>query len=243
MFRDSLIVDTLCLIPAKGCSTRLPRKNMLPLGGEPLISRTIKKALKSGVFKTVCVSTEDQEIAEVAEKQGADVPFMRPEILSHDPATIVDVVLHALEYYQCQGEHFERVCVLLPTAPFVTISDINNAMDVFNERDGNALLSVTTTEFPPYNAWLINGTENESKLIPCFPESPYRATKSTECPEAYRSNGAILIVNSQAIQNYNGYQSGGIIPYIMPSIRSLDIDTELEYQFAVFLYEAGSHEK
>lgn len=192
------MIDTLCLIPAKGCSTRLPRKNMLPLGGEPLISRTIKKALESELFKQVCVSTEDLEIAEVAKRQGADVPFIRPEILSHDPATIVDVVLHALEYYQQQGDHFDQVCVLLPTTPFTTISDINNAMEVFSGQDENALLSVTTTEFPPYNAWLIDGDEN--KLISCFPDSSYRTTKSTECPKTYRSNGAILIADAQAIQ-------------------------------------------
>jgi CMP-N-acetylneuraminic acid synthetase len=235
------VIDTLCLIPAKGCSTRLPRKNMLPLGGEPLISRTIKKALESGLFKQVCVSTEDQEIAEVAKRQGADVPFIRPEILSHDPATIVDVVLHALEYYQQQGDHFDQVCVLLPTAPFTTISDINNAMGAFSGQDENALLSVTTTEFPPYNAWLID--EEDNKLVPCFPDSSYRTTKSTECPKTYRSNGAILIADVQAIQKNKGYQLGGIIPFVMPPIRSLDIDTELEYQFAVFLYESRLYEK
>ncbi|PHS70966.1 MAG: hypothetical protein COB23_01540 [Methylophaga sp.] len=237
------MVDTLCLIPAKGCSTRLHRKNMLPLGGEPLISRSIKKALEARIFKHVCVSTEDLAIAELAKYQGAEVPFIRPEKLSHDPATIVDVVLHALNYYKEQGDFFEQVCVLLPTAPFVTVADIKNAMDVFNDRGDNALLSVTNTEFPPYNAWLINKTESEDVLSPCFPDSSYRYTKSTECPSTYRSNGAILIVNSHAIQKNKGYQSESIIPYIMPAARSLDIDTELEYQFAVFLYEAGLHEQ
>lgn len=235
------MTDILCLIPAKGCSTRLPRKNMLPLGGEPLISRTIKKALESKLFKQVCVSTEDHEIAEVAEKKGAAVPFIRPEALSHDPATIVDVVLHAIEYYQGKGEYFDQVCVLLPTAPFVTVSDINDALEMFKEEGGRALLSVTATEFPPYNAWLLDSEEN--KLTPCFPDSLYRTTKSTECPKTYRSNGAVLIVDAKAIQKNKGYQSEEIIPFVMPPIRSLDIDTELEYQFAVFLYESRLHEK
>jgi CMP-N-acetylneuraminic acid synthetase len=214
---------------------------MLPLGGEPLIARTIKKALESGIFMQVCVSTEDQEIAEISEKQGADVPFMRPEALSHDPATIVDVVLHALEHYQCQGDNFDQVCVLLPTAPFVAVSDIHEAIKMFNGRDEEALLSVTTTESPPYNAWLIDSEENN--LTPCFPDSVYRVTKSTECPKTYKSNGAILIADVKAIQKNKGYQSGKIIPFVMPPVRSLDIDTELEYQFSVFLYEANLHDK
>lgn len=240
---EDLMVNTLCLIPAKGCSTRLPRKNMLPLGGKPLIAHSIQKALSAGIFKNVCVSTEDKEIAEQAKKYGAEVPFVRPEVLAHDPATIVDVVLHALDYYKSQEILFEQVCVLLPTAPFVTIADIKNAMNIFHANGNNsALLSVTNTEFPPYNAWLINEVEEGRMLSPCFPDSAYRHTKSTECPKTYRSNGAILIVDSQTLLKGKGYQSEGIMPYVMPSERSLDIDTELEYQFAVFLYGAEIHE-
>ena len=159
--------NTLCLIPAKGCSTRLPKKNLLPLGGVPLIGRTIQKAIASNCFKTICVSTEDEEIASVAKTYGAEVPFIRPDELSRDPSTIVDVMMHAIEYYKTKGEDYEKLCVLLPTAPFVTVDDIESAMVVFNNSHENVLLSVTNTEFPPYNAWLVKEKKGHNVLAPC----------------------------------------------------------------------------
>jgi len=231
--------STLCLIPAKGCSIRLPRKNLLSLGDKPLISQTIKKALSSNWFKTVCVSTEDQEIAAVARADGAAVPFVRPERLSRDPSTIVDVMLHAIEYYKSIGEAFEQLCVLLPTTPFVTIDHIKSALTLFESSSENALLSVTKTEFPPYNAWVLNSDSGHSILAPCFPESPFKNTKSTECPETYRSNGAVLIVSVDEFFENGGYGGMDIIPYIMEPIHSIDIDTEDEFLYAEFLFESG----
>jgi len=229
--------DTLCLIPAKGCSTRLPRKNLLPMGGKPLLAHTITKAFEVDMFDTICVSTEDKEIANIAQKCGADVPFIRPESLARDPATIVDVMLHALDFYQNQGKTFKKSCVLLPTAPFVTRDDIQSAIRMFDEWNEEALMSVTKTEYPPFNAWIVKKKENHEVLTACFPKSPYKYMKSTECPETYRSNGAILIVNVETFQANKGYHDNDIVPFIMPNERSLDIDTELEYKFATFLYE------
>lgn len=235
--------NTLCLIPAKGCSTRLPKKNLLPLGGVPLIGRTIQKAIASNCFKTICVSTEDEEIASVAKTYGAEVPFIRPDELSRDPSTIVDVMMHAIEYYKTKGEDYEKLCVLLPTAPFVTVDDIESAMVVFNNSHENVLLSVTNTEFPPYNAWLVKEKKGHNVLAPCFPDSPYKYIKSTECPETFRSNGAVLIVTVDKFYENNSYSGMDIVPYIMPPLRSLDIDTKDEYLYAEFLYESGRYEK
>ena len=231
--------NTLCLIPAKGCSTRLPGKNLLPLGGKPLIARTIQKALNSNCFKTVCVSTEDEEVADVARNHGAEVPFLRPENLSHDPATIVDVMLHAIEYYKSNGEVYEKLCVLLPTTPFVTIDDILTAMDLLENCDESVLLSVTNTEFPPYNSWLVEEESGHSILAPCFPDSPYAYTKSTECPQTYRSNGAVIIVSVDEFYKNMGYKGMNKVPYVMPMNRSLDIDTKEDYLYAEFLHKSG----
>lgn len=234
------MTDTLCLIPAKGCSTRLPKKNLLPLGGEPLIARIIHKAKETGVFEHVCVSTESEEVATVAKTSGAEVPFIRPETLSRDPSTIIDVVLHAIEYYESDKNiQFKQVCVLLPTTPFVTVDDIKAALNLFMASDEKALLSVSRTEFPPFNAWVINGKKEQEVLAPCFPESPFRHTKSTECPATYRSNGAVLIVDVDNLKHHKGYQYSAIIPYEMLAIKSVDIDTEADYQYAKFLYESG----
>ncbi|WEJ63790.1 acylneuraminate cytidylyltransferase family protein [Thiomicrorhabdus lithotrophica] len=231
------MTKSICLIPAKGASTRLPNKNKLPLDGKPLVTIAIEKALKSAIFDEVCVSTEDLELSEMAKNAGASVPFIRPESLSHDPATIVDVMLHAIAYYEQNNCYFDDITVLLPTSPFVDIEDIIKAHEVFNNAGRNALLSVTEAEFPPYNAWLTRGEGKEKKLAPCFPDSPFKNTKSTECPVSYRSNGAILIVNVAGLKSGKGYKHMDIVPYIMPAERSLDIDVQLEYEFAKFLTE------
>ncbi len=228
--------NSICIIPAKGCSTRLPRKNLLPLGGHPMLAHSIRKAIASQKFDVVCVSTEDSEIAAVAREYGAEVPFLRPEHLSRDPSTIVDVILHALDEYEKTGVSFQRAVVLLPTSPFVTISHINEAHALYEKTGAESLLSVTKTEFPPFNAWLVS----DSRLKPCFPDSPFKSTKSTECPNTYRSNGAILIVDVPKFRRARSYRELDLVAFVMPQEVSLDIDTRLEYDFARFLVETGS---
>ena len=227
---------TLCLIPAKGSSTRLPRKNLLPLAGFPLVAHSIRKALASKLFDTICVSTEDNEIAQVSKQYGAEVPFIRPDRLSHDPSTVVDVILHALSEYREQGVEFQKVCVLLPTAPFVTIDHIKGAFEHYKNTSAESLMSVSLTQTPPFNAWIIV----DEKLAPCFPDSPYKNTKSTECPKTYLSNGAILIIDVPKFEKTKNYRALKLVPYVMPQEVSLDIDHKIEYDFARFLVESGA---
>jgi CMP-N-acetylneuraminic acid synthetase len=209
---------------------------MLPLGGHPLIAHSVRKAITSDLFDVVCVSTEDQEIATIASSYGADVPFIRPDYLARDPATIEDVMLHALDYYNSEGIIFHELSVILPTTPFVTVQDLLKAQEFFRASGADALLSVTPTDFPPFNAWLIHHEEDYQRLTPCFPESPYKFVKSTECPTTYRSNGAIIIVNVPAFLASKDYRKLTIVPFVMPQERSLDIDTEFEYNLAQSLW-------
>jgi CMP-N,N'-diacetyllegionaminic acid synthase len=231
---------SICLIPAKGCSTRLPRKNLLPLNGVPLVALAIEKARNSELFDIVCVSTEDDEIANVARGSGAEVPFVRPIHLSRDPSTLIDVMLHALDHYSDVGVNFDKICVILPTSPFVTIDDVTQANKIFDEIHCDALMSVCATEFPPYNAWQLDET---CMLLPCFPDSPFKFTKATECPRTYRSNGAILIVNVAFLRKERTYRSNALQSYVMPIERSLDIDTSLDYEFAKFLANRHNQKK
>ncbi len=209
----------------------------MPLGGHPLVAHSIRKAIVADAFETVCVSTEDAELAEVARKYGAEVPFLRPENLSRDPATIVDVVLHSLDHYATQGKVFERLCILLPTTPFVLLEDIRQALRAFGASDAEALLSVTPTEFPPFNAWLIKEDGDQGRLEPCFAESPYKHVKSTECPVAYRSNGAIIVANVAALREHRTYYRSPPLPFVMPNERSIDIDTQHEFLMAKLLWD------
>lgn len=228
---------SLCLIPAKGTSTRLPRKNILPLNGRPLIEFTIEKAIKSNLFEKICVSTEDSEIAKISKECGAEVPFTRPRDLSKDPSRIVDVMMNALNYYKKKNIEFQQISVLLSTTPFVTLEEITKAHSIFDKSSADALMSVTPTDYPPYNSWLIRELNGNEYLTPCFPNSKYRYTKSTECPKTYRSNGAILIVKTKELIKNLGYQKLKIIPFVMPIEHSLDIDTSYDYMIAKFLFK------
>lgn len=235
----AVLSRSLCLIPAKGCSIRLPRKNLLPLNGEPLLSRAIEKAKSCEIFDEICVSTEDEEIAELARKCGASVPFIRPERLSRDPSTITDVMLHALEFYESKSDVFDTIFVMLPTSPFVDVTDIDTAMCQFKKLSKGVVMSVSTTEFPPFNAYLIS-SEGGRFLTPCFPDSPYKYVKSTECPKTYRSNGALLIIDVKQLLEKRSYREMSMSPYVMPLERSLDIDTKFDYEFAVYRASALS---
>lgn len=204
-----------------------------------MLVNTIEKVLAISNFDEVCVSTEDEEIARIARQNKASVPFLRPAELSRDPSTIIDVMLHALDFYRCKGESFSKICVVLATTPFVEINDIVKANNIFDENFESALMSVSATEFPPFNAWVEAEVNGQKFLEPCFPDSPYKYTKSTECPITYRSNGAILIVRSDALLKNKTYRNSRILSYVMPIENSLDIDTRLDYEYAQFLVNTG----
>lgn len=227
----------LCVIPAKGGSTRLPRKNLAMLGPHPLLAYPISLALGSGLFDAVCVSTEDDEVAREAVRYGAQVPFMRPAHFARDPATIVDVLLHALTQYERRGTSFEQVAALLPTAPFTALEDVHEAMAIFRAREPGAVLSVTATDFPPFNALVL--ADDGLTLISAFPDSRYRATKSTECPATYRSNGAVVIARRDWLERNRTFYASDVLAWVMPPLRSIDIDTEIELEFARFLVASG----
>jgi len=214
-------------------SSRLPGKNLALLGNHPLLAYPVSLALFSGVFAAVCVSTEDDAVAEVARRYGAEVPFSRPDNLSRDPATVVDVLLHALREYDKVGMRFEHVAVLLATAPFTCIEDIRGAMARYRADGPGALLSVTATEVPPFNALML--AEDGRTLFSAFPDSDFRATKSTECPPTYRSNGAIAIADRRWLEANRSFYGEGVVAWEMPARRSVDIDTEMDLEFARFL--------
>ena len=225
----------LAIIPAKGGSTRLRRKNIAGIAGKPLIAYPIENAKKSGLCDKIVVSTEDIKIAEVARKYGAEVPFMRPLELARDPATVSDVCLHALEKIKKKGAVYRTLIILLPTAPLCNKEDIAEALDIFDKNNGRFLLSVTEFDSPPYNALRLD--EDGKTLISCFPESKFQYTKSTECPMAFKSNGAIAIVNISAFKRNRSIWGSPMLAYQMPPERSIDIDNEFELKIARFLIE------
>lgn len=235
-------VRRICMIPAKGASTRLPRKNILPLGGHPLLAHAIMKARRIEGIERVAVSTEDAEIAEIAQRYGGDVPFMRPAELSVDPATIADVLVHMLDWYRDErGETYDQYVLLLPTSPLVLVADVRAAIEDFERHGGvGCLLSVSPTEHPPFTTQLLT---DEGYLRPAVPESPYRHKKSTECPPAYHSNGCVCVGDADWLREHHSFYGPETRGFVMERLRAVDIDTAEDYALAKALFEIDWIEK
>ncbi|MBB5016869.1 CMP-N-acetylneuraminic acid synthetase [Chitinivorax tropicus] len=224
---------TLTLIPAKGCSTRLPRKNILPLGGKPLLAWAAEAARRAGVCGRIIISTEDEAVAAVAREYGIDVPFLRPAELGCDPAGVVQVALHALQTLRTQGEEYKRMIILLPTSPFRTASDIAEAVALFDTKQAKFLLSVSAFDHTPFAAMKLE----DGVVSPWFPE--YFGRKSQEMPSAFRPNGAIHVLDVAAFEAAGSYFGQPLYAYEMPWPRSLDIDTVADLQMAEAVLAAG----
>lgn len=210
----------LGLIPAKGGSTRLARKNVAPLGGRPLIAWAAEAARESGVFDRLVLSSEDEAVIEAGRGIGLDAPFVRPAALARDPAGVVDVALHALDALEAGGERYETLAILLPTCPFRTAADIREAFALFRSRDEKSLMSVSEFDHTPFAALAVG---EDAVISPHFPE--YFGRKSQEMPRAYRPNGAIHILDVARFREARSYVAPPVLAYVMPRARSVDIDT------------------
>ena len=226
---------TLVLIPAKAGSVRLPGKNVRKFLGVSLLGRAIKRAQNLPFIDRICVSTEDEEVADEARKFNVDIPFMRPEVLSKDPAGVVEVALHALEWFELHGEAFDTLIILLPTSPFCKTADIEGAINVYVKTRAKFLMSVSREIHSPFSSLILD----DGWLSPLHPDwlnkTGARATGLT--PISVRSNGAVTIVDVQEFIRTKNYYSYPLAAYEMPLERSIDIDTEIEFQFAEFLAE------
>lgn len=221
----------LCLIPARGGSKRLLRKNILLLCGKPLICYTIEAAKKSNIFQDIYVSTEDKEIAEISNKCGAKI-IPRPKELSEDLSSVVEVCLHAINYLKSKGKEYENLCVLLPTAPLRTYKDIINAYNIFsNQRESAFLMAVTDYLYDPFQAL----KEVGGYLEPVFPE--YIKKKRQELPKVYVDNGAIYFVKIKEFLKLKTFYGPKLLKYYMPFERSIDIDTDTELKLAQYFME------
>lgn len=219
------------LIPARGGSKGLPRKNLRPLHGKPLIAWTIDAALSSRSIDRVVVSTEDEEISEVSKTYGADVPFMRPSELATDEASSIGVVFHAIETLKASDSHYDYVILLQPTSPLRTVEDIDRAIEFSFSINAGAVVSVCETGHHPYWANTLPADRNMKDFL-----RPEIANKNRqELPVFYRLNGAIYIASSAYLKLNSGFMNSDTYAYIMPLERSVDIDTELDLKFAEYL--------
>lgn len=222
----------LCIIPARGGSKRIPRKNIADLCGKPLIAYTIEAAKGSKLFEDVVVSTEDREISEISEKYGATV-LERSQELASDKARVIGVCLDVVEQYEKKGKEFDYVCVLLTTSPLREPKDVIGAFKKLKESDANSVMAITTYETPPF--WAL---KEEGGFLKLFFGDKY-TVRSQDLPEVYVDNGAVYIFRTDALKKEKKFYCSKLIGYKMPRERSLDIDEELDLKFAEYLLKEG----
>jgi CMP-N-acetylneuraminic acid synthetase len=219
----------LAIIPARGGSKGLPRKNIRLLAGKPLIAYTIEVALKSKYVDKVIVSTEDEEITEVSKKYGAEV-IERPNELAKDDTLTTDVIFHVLEILKVKNYNPDIVVLLQPTSPLRKAEDIDNAIELFLSSDCESVVSVCEIEHPPYWSFKIE----EVYLKPLF-DKRYLRMRRQDLERTYIPNGAIYVSIPRTLYKYKGFYCNYIIPYIMPIERSVDIDNEIDFMLAELL--------
>lgn len=217
----------LALIPARGGSKRLPRKNILPFFGKPIIAYTIEAAIRSGCFEKTVVSTEDREIAAVAAQFGAEVDA-RPENLADDAASIVDVCLEYLDREAQAGRIYTTVCVLYATAPLRAAEHIKATMALVEPGRHDFALGVTDYDLPPYRALrrAADGT-----IVPMWPD--YVFQNSQDVPDMVVNNASTYAVTVAALRTHRTFTGPGAVGYWMPRSHTTDIDTAEDFTEAI----------
>lgn len=232
--------NTIAIIPARGGSKRIPKKNIKDFFGKPLIAYSIEVALRSKLFQKVIVSTDDEEIASVAKSYGADVPFIRPKELSDDYTGTQDVVDHAIEYLESQGESYECICTIYATAPFLQEKYLVEGYEKLKNSDAINAFSVTSMPSPIQRAFKIT-QDNRCEMF--HPE--HYMSRSQDLEEAYHDAGQFYWTNRQRQKNYSKSVmfSEISIPIVLPRYLVQDIDTLEDWTRAEFMYEALKRSK
>jgi N-acylneuraminate cytidylyltransferase/CMP-N,N'-diacetyllegionaminic acid synthase len=223
----------MALIPARGGSKGLPRKNILPLAGKPLIAWTIEAALQSNLCDKVIVSTDDEEIAAVARQYGAEVPFLRPPELATDNAKTIDVILHAINHQLSQNRSFDFLLLLQPTSPLRNAGDIRSAAELLFQKKTAAVVSICESEHPPL--WM--NTIGPDLCLKDFLKPELQNQNRQQLAKFYRLNGAIYLAKQDFLVRERSFFGENTYAYIMEPERSVDIDRELDFKFAEFLIQ------
>ena len=218
---DSKTGRVLGLITARGNSKGLPRKNILPVGGKPLIAWTIEAGLAANSIDRLVLSSDNEEIMDTAKEYGCDVPFRRPDHLATDEAGSMEVILHALE--ELPG--YDYLVLLQPTSPLRTYYDIDEAFNHIVETGADACVSVCEAKESPYLMFSMDELSRLNSLLPDVHETQRRQ----DLKPAYLVNGAIYIAKSDYLKREGGFFGKDTVACKMPRSRSLDIDTQDDF--------------
>lgn len=219
-------MSTLGLIPARGGSKGIPRKNIRPIAGKPLIAWTIEAALRSGLLDAVVVSTDDEEIAEVARQHGAQVPFMRPRALAQDGSPGIDPVLHALDELPQYGS----VLLLQPTSPLRRSDDIDRCLQMARTQRLASVVSVVEADTHPFWTYRLAEGDTLHRFVDAAP-----VARRQDLPPAYVLNGALYYADAAWLRQSRTLVGADTRALLMAREHSVDIDTPLDWRFAEML--------
>lgn len=219
----------LAMITARGGSKRIPRKNIKEFCGKPILAYSIEAARSSGAFEEVMVSTDDPEIAGIAVKYGASVPFFRSEATANDYASTDDVIMEVLKTYEERGEHFDNFCCIYPTAPFVTGERLKQAMDLL--ADSDSVMPVVPFSYPPQRGLLIS---EEGFLKRQFPE--YALSRSQDLQKIYHDCGQFYACRTDVFLKERTTDVKGQVPLVLTEMEVQDIDTLEDWEIAEIKY-------
>jgi N-acylneuraminate cytidylyltransferase len=228
----------LAVIPARGGSKRIPRKNIKQFGGLPMIAWSIRAALQSECFDVIIVSTDDQEIAEIARSYGAEVPFIRPAELSDDHAGTIPVIAHATQWQNQYGANANQVCCIYATAPFVQSGDIRRGLEILQNTGAEYAFSVTSYAFPIQRAIRITAEQR----VEMFEPKRFN-TRSQDLEEAWHDAGQFYWGKAEAWLNAKPIFSLDAAPVPLPRHRVQDIDTPEDWERADWMFRAIQQSK
>ena len=220
----------IAIITARGGSKRIPRKNIRDFCGKPIIAYSIEAAIKSDVFSEVMVSTDSVEIAEIAKKYGASVPFFRSKKTSTDFATTREVLLEVLSEYKKLGKEFDEMVCIYPTAPFVTSEKLKNALNLLISKHGSLVIPVVRFSYPPQRAYIVNNGKLKFKW------EEYRNTRSQDLEPFYHDAGQFYCYHVKDYLDNNGIISNNILPLELCELEVQDIDNEEDWRIAEMKY-------
>ncbi|WP_445397088.1 pseudaminic acid cytidylyltransferase [Zobellella sp. An-6] len=223
----------LCIIPARGGSKRIPRKNIKEFCGKPMIAWSIEAAHKSQCFDRIIVSTDDDEIAETAKQYGAEVPFMRPHFLANDYTGTTPVIRHAIESINTQNSPVSLACCLYATAPFVSPDDLRKGLQILRNTEADYAFSVTSYPFPIQRAIRIN----DVGLIEMIQPENFN-TRSQDLEEAYHDAGQFYWGTAKAWLHEKIIFSTSSVPILLPRHRVQDIDTTEDWRCAELMFSS-----
>ena len=222
----------LILIPARGGSKRIPKKNIKLFKGKPIIEWSIKQALHANTFNKVVVSTDDEEITKISKLAGAEVPFVRPKELSDDFSTTSEVVKHAIKWFENEGIIFENVCCLYPTAPFVKASFLSSALEELENCNKDVfVISATSYSFPIQRSFYLD--ENGfSKMF----DKNLAESRSQDLKKAYHDAGQFYVASSKTWLSKKNILEG-CKPFLLPRMLVQDIDTLEDWNNAEIIFD------